>query len=438
MSEKRRLKVTFINKSDSLGGAAVVTLRLVRAMRELGVDARLLVAHKGTRHDFVAPAASPLRLREAFLADRLPLLLHNGMSRKTLFSIDAGMAGLPLWRHPWVRQADAVALGWINQGMLSLHGLRHLASLGKPLLWTMHDMWPMTGVCHHAHDCKGYEAGCGNCPLLGRQASAADLSARVHRRKGRLYEKAGIQFIAVSRWLRDKCASSSLLGSEPVEVIPNAFPCSEASTLQPAPPMEGTRRIIMVAARLDDPVKGLPLLLEMASILSARYGTAASRLHFDLVGELRHPEVLASMPLPYTLHGSISDKRRLRELYDAASVVISPSLFETLPGTLIEGMDRGVIPVAFDRGGQRDIVTDGDTGYLAPWAVDAHAAASNLADALMKALGRHADADLRLHLNAAIRERFSAPVIARRYISLIESLMHPYAANQELKPSIIS
>ena len=37
------MKIVLINHSDSAGGAAVVSLRLVQALAEQGVDARMLV-----------------------------------------------------------------------------------------------------------------------------------------------------------------------------------------------------------------------------------------------------------------------------------------------------------------------------------------------------------------------------------------------------------
>lgn len=336
------MKVVFINKSDTRGGAAVVTLRLVQALRARGVDARMLVAEKNTGHDYVAPAAPDWRLKWSFLADRLPLLLCNGFRRSTLFQVDAALSGLPLHRHPWVQEADAVVLGWVNQGLLSLRGIRRIGRLGKPLLWVMHDMWCMTGVCHHAHRCRSCLDCCGNCPLLGGGAGTCDLSTTLWKRKRRLYNDIDIQFVAVSRWLADRARESSLLGSERVAVVPNAFPEVRALPARPARPTH----IIMVAARLDDPIKGLPLLAEATKAMRRLDSERAGTLHLDLVGEVRDPSRLDDLALPYTLHGTVADKSRLKELYARAGAVVSPSLFETLPGTLVEGQALGALPVA--------------------------------------------------------------------------------------------
>lgn len=413
------MRITFINKSDSLGGAAVVTLRLVEALRAAGADARMLVTHKGSDKEYVALAASHAKIKRDFLADRLPLLLNNGFSRSTLFQIDAARAGVPLYRHPWVTDADAIVLGWINQGVLSLDGIRRLATSGKPLLWTMHDMWPLTGVCHHAYSCRGFERRCGECRLLGRCAAAHDLSHSVWERKRRLYEAADIRFIAVSRWLAERCKASSLLRNASVEIIPNAFPLSGAPLPTAA---DKEPRLMMVAARLDDPVKGLPLLVKATQRLRALAPQQCRKLHLDLVGELRHAEALNGLAIPYTHHGSITDRTALQRLYARAAAVVSPSLFETLPGTLIEGMEMGAVPVAFDSGGQKDIVDNGTTGFLAPRTGDADTDSAAFADTILGALELARLPDTPQRLRRSVASRFSADAVAHRYLSLIQSI----------------
>ena len=42
----RGKKVVLVNHSDTLGGAAIVTFRLMQALRQIGVDARMVVLRK--------------------------------------------------------------------------------------------------------------------------------------------------------------------------------------------------------------------------------------------------------------------------------------------------------------------------------------------------------------------------------------------------------
>ena len=178
------MNILLINRSDSLGGAAKASFRLMNALRRLGHDARMLVLDKSSGLPCVELAAKPWRAKGAFLAERLQILLNNGFSRDTLFQIDTATHGIDISSHPWVRQADVLMLGWVNQGMLSVDGVRRLAALKKPMIWTMHDMWNCTGVCHHAYDCRRYTGRCTACPLTGKQAD--DISTAAQRRKGEI------------------------------------------------------------------------------------------------------------------------------------------------------------------------------------------------------------------------------------------------------------
>lgn len=128
----------------------MVSFRLTEALRRRGIDARLLTCEKLSDADFVDVVASPKAQKIPFLAERLGVFINNGFDRKRLFALDPASHGLPLADHPFVKQADVICLNWVNQGMLSFKGLRDLISLGKPILWTMHDMWNFTGICHHA------------------------------------------------------------------------------------------------------------------------------------------------------------------------------------------------------------------------------------------------------------------------------------------------
>lgn len=410
------MKIVLVNHSDSRGGASVVTVRLMEALAAEGAEVSMLVVHKAADDTRVQTAAGGLRCKIPFLAEHARIFAQNGFTRRELFAVSIATDGLPLSAHPLVREADVVLLNWVNQGMLSLDEIGRMAAAGKKIIWTMHDMWNATGVCHHAGECRRFtlSPGCGYCPLLHGRAGENDLSRRTWRRKKALYDGADIHFVAVSSWLERKCRESSLLCRCRISVIPNAFPVEEfyieprrSRTDMGLP--EGKRLIVMGAARLDDPVKGLGLAVEALNRLA---DAGRSDAHAVFFGAIRNPEALAELRLPYTALGPVADKNFLRELYAQSTAVLSSSLYETLPGTLIEGQAAGCFPVSFGEGGQCDIIEQGMTGYIARYRDTA-----DLAHGLETALDGLFDPQL---LRRSVEAKFGAAAVARRYLEIME------------------
>lgn len=416
------MKIVIINKSDSTGGAAVVSRRLMEALRGIGVDARMLVVEKLTDSPYVELAASPRAVRKSFLAERLKIFIANGLNRSTLFKIDTASDGLPLWEHPFVKAADVVLLNWVNQGMLSLQGVEKILRLGKPVVWTMHDMWCMTGVCHHAGECVRYLEKCGDCPLLGKMGGENDISHKTWRRKhhlGNLTEK--IKYVAVSNWLADKAKKSSLLKAQSVTVIPNAFHIPD--DLKPKGDLKKSLTILFGAARLDDPIKNLPALVEMTRVLKNDYPELASRLELVTFGNVKNPVALEGIAIPHRHLGMVNGDEAVRQVYESADILVSSSSYETLPGTLVEAQAYGCIPVSFNQGGQSDIVDHLHTGYIAKYSPDTAEAAHRLAEGIAWAVNVLDDPTNRVEVLHKMREsvkaRFSPETVAKAYLRLL-------------------
>ncbi len=412
------MKVAIVNKSDSTGGAAVVSHRLMQALRDEGIDARMLVIEKLTDDPHVISYARPLTDKYNFLAERWNIFLRNGFSRKNLFKVDIANHGRNIASHKWIGEADVVILNWINQGALSLRAIGKLCSLGKPVIWTMHDMWAFTGICHHAFSCDGYKHVCRGCQYL--DSIKVDLSTAIQAQKSKLYTfHPDIQFVAVSNWLAGCCRQSRLLRNARLAVIPNAlnveqFDChrQQGGSLGIG---HGKIAIAMGAARLDDTIKGFDLLIEATRCLRQTDEALADKLHLVLFGDIRDRSLLEQLSLPYTYLGRVSGVEKLVDIYTQCDIVLSTSRFETLPGTLVEGQACGCVPVSFGAGGQSDIVDHLKTGFIAA-EIEPEAIAEGIAWAANAGIDRQM-----LHDEA--ERKFSARVVARQYIDLYENLL---------------
>lgn len=102
--------------------------------------------------------------------------------QKNLFALDIANAGNDITSLPEFKEADVIHLHWVNQGMLSLKGIRKILNSGKPVVWTMHDIWPASSICHLTLGCHHYNNGCGNCKYLPQGGGKNDLSARIWKK----------------------------------------------------------------------------------------------------------------------------------------------------------------------------------------------------------------------------------------------------------------
>lgn len=410
------MNVVLISHSDTVGGAAVVSLRLIHALLGAGVTARMLVVDRRDIDVYAQPAGSMVRNKWNFQAERMGIFMNNGMNRGTLFKIDTCTHGLNFAKHEWVQEADVVMLGWVNQGTLSLRGIQQIADLGKPIVWVMHDMWNCTGVCHHAYDCEKYMSTCQSCPLTGKRG--CDLSTKTQQRKARLYSEAAIHFVAVSHWLARVCRKSALLRSQDIRVIPNTLKTDEYQFERLGDGYEGIpahKKVVVVGARrLDEPGKGGAELVAAMQWVAEHKPALARQLHLVLYGDLRDRSLLGKIAIPVTYLGQVS-ACRLNEVYRRADIVLSTSEFESFGATLIEGQASGCIPVARGGDGRDDIIDHLRNGYLAR-----NGSAQSIADGLEWAASQPVSREF---LHGEVDGKFSYRIVAQQFIELFNEIL---------------
>ncbi|MDE7426728.1 MAG: glycosyltransferase [Muribaculaceae bacterium] len=420
----KALKIVIISHSDRRGGAAVVSMRLMKALCDAGADASMLVAEK-LSSDPRVHTVNQTRLKAAFLAEHAENLVADGFLYKNVFKVSNARYGCGVARHPAVVQADVVICGWINQGLLSLRDAARIAK-AKPLIWIMHDMWSMTGVCHHAGNCTRFRQNCGHCPLLWGGKMGHDMSRDTFRRKLRLYDSLGksMAWVCVSGWLNKLAASATLLRGRNLHTIPNPFPDTEFTTRPTLDrksaglPADGPL-VVMGAARLDDPVKDLDAAVEALN----KAHVMMPELSAVFFGNIRDNSILERLEMPHVHTGPVSDPELIKNIYAHAAVVLSSSSYETLPGTLIEGLACGAMAVSFDRGGQPDIITPGFNGTMVPYR-DTSALAQAIVDA-----ARHPAPRLQLHDDIA--RRFGSTAVADKILKLCTDMYNRFKENNK-------
>ncbi len=420
------MKVLIINTSEKTGGAAVAANRLTEALIGNGVKAKMLVRNPSDESSMhVTHTGSWLQNKWNFLFERFVIWVRNGFDRENLFKVSIANTGQDLTKTREFQDADIIHLHWVNQGFLSLRGIEKILKSGKPVVWTMHDMWEATAICHHAYECRNYETECHDCPFL-KKPGVKDMANQVFRKKQRVLEAVrqgrGLTFVAVSNWLAERARQSALIGDLPITVIPNSISMSrfkivDRDDARTALDVSEAYVISFGAARIDDPIKGFGYLVEALRKLVDTGRVQSEQLRLLLFGGVRDTAIFSQLPVPYTYLGYVSDEDQLSLIYSASNATVSSSLYETFGQTLIEAMACGSVPVSFDGSGQTDIIAHQQMGYLAQ-----RLSAESLAEGIDWAI--HATIAPK-ELRRSVSRRYAESIVANRYYELYKNLPRP-------------
>jgi glycosyltransferase involved in cell wall biosynthesis len=417
------MKVLLVCKSGKVGGAAIASYRLMEVLRENGVDAKLLVQEDGKEDDgVVSTTHSALKRWMNFLRFALErlLFLRHEKSREIRFLFSPANIGEQLIGNKDIREADLIHLHWVNAGFLSLKSMKKLLNLGKPVVWTFHDMWAMTGGCHHALTCEGYKAECGNCPYL-KKPGTRDLSHRLWIKKNRLFRNRSITVITPSQWMHDRVKESSIFGGMDVYTIPNAVdqtifqPVDRKTTCKKLGLDPEKKYILFGAASVGNLYKGFRYFKEAIGEL-CRDPEQVEGVEVLLFGK-NSSEVSSRLPLTSRSFDYVDSTQTMRDLYGVAQLYAISSLQDTFPTTVIESMFCGTPVVGFKTGGIPEMIAHLSDGYLARYK-----SASDLADGMRWALSHEDYPDLSVRVREEAEQRFSSEHTAKMHVEVYNKL----------------
>lgn len=421
------MRVLIVNTSERIGGAAIAANRLMEALNNNGIKAKMLVRDKQTDQISVVPLDKSWLHAVKFVWERFCIWCANGFHKHRLFELDLANVGTDITSLPEFQEADVIHLHWINQGFLSLDDILKILKSGKPVVWTMHDMWPFTGTCHYAGECENYLTACHHCPILYNGGSKNDISAKVFAKKQAIYAQAQIQFVACSQWLESLAKKSSLFANQAVCNIPNAI---NTQLFHPKEKDEARKKLnlpldkkllLFGSLKITDKRKGVDYLVQACKVFQQKYPELSSSIGIVAMGH--EGEALSSLfPFPVYTLDYVSKERDLVEVYNAVDLYVTPSLQDNLPNTIVEAMACGVPCVGFHVGGIPQMIDHLHNGYVAEykdaedfsngihWALFEDDYASLSEQAVRKALATYAES-----------------TVARKYIAVYNKAIHDHA-----------
>ena len=421
------MRVLIVNTSERIGGAAIAAGRLVEALKNNGIKAKMLVREKQTdRLSVIGLKKNGWRVWQ-FIWERVLIWKENRFKKHNLFAVDIANTGTDITAIPEFQAADIIHLHWINQGMLSLNDIRKILQSGKPVVWTMHDMWPCTGICHHARKCDKYHQECHHCPYIYKGGGKKDLSNQVFKKKKEIYQLAPVTFVTCSRWLKDRAFQSALLNGHTIIDIPNPintglFKPQDSLTARNRTGLPTDKKLILFGSvKVTDKRKGIDYFVECCKLLSEKYPEMKEELGVVVYG--KNSEQLKSL-IPFQVYplNFINTDKDLVNVYNAVDLYVTPSLEENLPTTIMEAMSCGVPCVGFNVGGIPEMIDHLHNGYVAEYK-----SAEDLANGVIWTLN---ESEYRTLSEEACRKavsNYSESIIAKKYIDVYNKITGNHA-----------
>lgn len=409
------IKVLFVSTHDCGSGAANSSLRIFQAVKSVGIQAEMLVQWKLSAEDYVTSCNSRF-LSKQFTRLRYRLERHRVRQIQdeyhTFFSYGNTS---PKDTIDYINgsNADIVHLHWINAGFLSI---QDIGKINKPIVWSLHDMWPFTGGCHYAADCEAYASHCGNCPVL-RAPAPRDASNSIALSKQEHFPDS-IWLVGSSNWITNKAKKSPLFATSRTICIPTPVDAPmdriDRDSARKALSLPLNKRLILFGAQnVADSRKGFEYLLSALKLIGD------TQTELVLFGRDRNIQ-LSEIPIKNHSLGLLTDPDTLKQLYVAADVLVVPSIQENLSNIILEGLSHRCPVVAFDIGGNSDMIEHRVNGSLI-------ASPVNCAIPMHNEIKRWLSANELQRSTVKLGQQFTPESVGHAYRSLYDKILNQNA-----------
>lgn len=445
------MRILVVSTTDQGGGAERVAYDLLRSYRSHGHDARMLVSLRKMSSDVVSEVDAYAHTSLwSFVCRHLDREIRRLPSFRGRFRI---IRWLRRWAWP-VRWADYLRgiedfnypttqkilddSHWTPDviHLHNIHGdffdLRALTGLSEqvPVVWTLHDMWSITGHCGYSIDCQRWLSGCGECPDLQRSPPILrDGTSQNWTRKKRVYRQSQFHVATPSSWLAE-LVSRSILSPRSCRVIPygvdlDVYHPTDRLAIRQELGFEVDSFICLFAVATGNqtnPYKDYKTVAE--AVASSLVELDDVNVQLVCLGDISE----SNRDPRYRYTGYISDPDQIAKYYQAADVLLHAASVDNFPCVVLESLACGTPVIATSVGGVPEQISEGVNGFLIP-ARDSRA----MADRIIY-LARHAEVSAQMRAEAANHARiaFSLTRHAGDYLHWFESLIESYAGGERV------
>jgi glycosyltransferase involved in cell wall biosynthesis len=421
------LKILHLTLSDSDGGAARAAYRIHKGLCSKNIDSRMLALYKKTNDNTVFEAYEMNRKSNFLKRYNIVSKIANKINKiylKMMMAKYPNREELNFYAFGKSQVGDSLKI--IESDILHLHWINSFVNFNekhlkeKPVVWTLHDCNPFTGLCHSFVECENYKTQCGYCPIL-KSSDSKDISTINFFKKQKRYNRLNLHIVCPSNWMAEKVRESVLLANFEVSIIHHGLNTSVFSPVEKKKAKEVlklsvNKKVVLYGAinAKFDKIKGYRFLDKALIRLKEKYGKDDIQI---VIFGAAEGENMSDFETIYL--GRIYDDRFLSVIYSSADVMVVPSVQESFGQTASEALACGTPVTAFATSGLLDIVDHKSNGYLArPFESE------DLAIGISWCLENNTNEKLSINAREKVLNNFTIDLMTEKYLSLYKSILN--------------
>lgn len=345
------MKVLQINGVYPNGSTGTIVYGLKIIQENNGIEGYIACGNGHLKNKYVYPMQNSLCLKINILKTRI-FGRHGFYNKHATNNLIA-----------WIESIDPDIIHLHN-----LHGhyinidilFCYLKKFNKPVVWTMHDCWPITGHCAHFDyiGCQKWKTGCHNCVLQHSYPKSYifDRSKALWKDKRKIFTGLNnLIIVTPSMWLSN-IVKQSFLNEYPTIVIHNGIDNDVfkpvQSTLRQKLGLENAFVVLGMANKW--------MQQENLEVVSYLLNRLPSDVKIVLIGKCNTIKMGGVISIPF-----IKDPKILAEYYSLANVFVNITLEDTFPTVNLEALSCGTPLITYETGGSTECVNY-NTGKLIP------------------------------------------------------------------------
>ena len=405
------IKVLHINYSDIKGGASIAVKRIHDAQKKIDIDSKIVVAEKYLDlKDIVGPKSTFEEVKWKVL-NSINRKIENLEKKERYDSNSYNLIPNNFIKKLNKMNCDIINLHWIGGNLIPIKDLK---KINKPLVWTLHDMWPYTGSEHYTKSFRfveGYNKN--NKP---KELRGYDVEKYCWSLKKKYYPK-NLKIIATSNWQLENAKKSFLLKDKKLYKIPYPInfnfwrPIKKSIARNILNIPENKKLILIGSERIDLERKGYNLIDSILNIVDNNntllivFGRNSKKLEkINKFNKIYFDEISPN-------------SQDLKILYSACDLFLAPSIQESFGQTVLEAASCCLPSICFENNGISEIIDHKINGYIAK-----EGDTEDFAKGIEWCLQNLKQEDMEKNLKV-LKAKFSSEIIAEEYKKFYSSII---------------